>query len=157
MADPGVALYDVRECFYSSLEHPHSPRCLHSFACLVFVGIVLSPELPRHYLERGNLDQARINLGRLRGLPVGNPDLEVEILQMKRDVEATAAMPPVTIFDVWFPLPLLPPPRACWLTRPCTCRPGARRTVSTFAQPSVSVSRLDNRSVTFSPDSLYYC
>ncbi|KAM0751864.1 general substrate transporter [Meredithblackwellia eburnea MCA 4105] len=58
------------------------------FGVFVLVGTILSPESPRYYLTRGNLDQARVNLGKLRGLPVGDIELEAELQATLREVDA---------------------------------------------------------------------
>ncbi|BGP43927.1 hypothetical protein JCM10450v2_008137 [Rhodotorula kratochvilovae] len=41
----------------------------------VFVGIVFAPESPRYFVQRGNIDQARANLSKLRGLEQDDPAL----------------------------------------------------------------------------------
>lgn len=50
-----------------------------AFAVLYLGGIAACPESPRYYLEKGDVDTARKNLGRLRGLPVGDEELEEEL------------------------------------------------------------------------------
>ncbi|KAI5478431.1 hypothetical protein MNV49_005072 [Pseudohyphozyma bogoriensis] len=51
---------------------------------LIFLGIVFCPESPRYYIMRGNVDQARINLSKLRGFAPGTPALEAELDELVR-------------------------------------------------------------------------
>lgn len=51
---------------------------------IVLVGTVFCPESPRYYMMRGNVDQARINLGKLRDLPPGDEELEAEMDEYKK-------------------------------------------------------------------------
>ena len=69
------------------------------FAVFFLGGTVLSPESPRYFLSRGNVDQARKNLSKLRDLPVGDVELEAEVQATLREVEAEAAAADATYWD----------------------------------------------------------
>lgn len=57
------------------------------WAAIVFVGTVLAPESPRYYVQRNNLDRARVNLAKLRGLDEEDPELLAELDTIVRGVE----------------------------------------------------------------------
>ncbi|ORY88508.1 and other transporter-domain-containing protein [Leucosporidium creatinivorum] len=62
------------------------------WGAFVLVGTVFCPESPRYYVMRGNIDQARINLGKLRDLAPGDEELEAEIQEyVARQKEEEAA------------------------------------------------------------------
>jgi SP family sugar:H+ symporter-like MFS transporter len=62
------------------------------WAGITAIGTIMGPELPRYYIQRGNIDRARQNLSKLRDLPVGDEELEAEIQEMiKRNEEENAA------------------------------------------------------------------
>lgn len=58
---------------------------------ITFIGTIFGPELPRYFIQRGNVDQARINLAKLRDLDVEDPELEAEVQQMVKRNEAENA------------------------------------------------------------------
>ncbi|KAK4047669.1 hypothetical protein OIO90_006098 [Microbotryomycetes sp. JL221] len=68
---------------------------------LVFIGTLFGPELPRYYVQRGNIDRARKNLSKLRALPVDDPALEREVQQMISRVEEEKAAGDVSYLDAW--------------------------------------------------------
>ncbi|KAK4046458.1 hypothetical protein OIV83_006050 [Microbotryomycetes sp. JL201] len=68
---------------------------------LVFLGTLFGPELPRYYVQRGNLDRARKNLSKLRKLDSHDPKLEAEIQQMVERVEEEKAAGNVSYMDAW--------------------------------------------------------
>jgi SP family sugar:H+ symporter-like MFS transporter len=59
----------------------------------VAIGTALAPESPRYYVLRGKIDQARVNLSKLRGLEQDDPELlaEMEVIQKSVDDEKLAA------------------------------------------------------------------
>ena len=69
------------------------------FAVLFLFGTVMSPESPRYFLLQGNIDQARTNLAKLRGLPVGDVELEAEVQATLRDVQLEQASANMSYLD----------------------------------------------------------
>jgi SP family sugar:H+ symporter-like MFS transporter len=63
------------------------------WAFFVAIGTALAPESPRYYVLRGKIDQARVNLSKLRGLEQDDPELlaEMEAIQKSVDDEKLAA------------------------------------------------------------------
>ncbi|GAA5941389.1 hypothetical protein JCM1841_002950 [Sporobolomyces salmonicolor] len=57
------------------------------WAAGVFVGTVLCPESPRYYVERGDLDNARVNLAKLRGYEPEEPEVTAELDAIVAGVE----------------------------------------------------------------------
>ncbi|GAA5970832.1 hypothetical protein JCM11641_004470 [Rhodosporidiobolus odoratus] len=57
------------------------------WAFLVAVGTAFAPESPRYYVQRGNVDRARLNLAKLRGLDAEDPELLAELDVIKKGVE----------------------------------------------------------------------
>ncbi|BGP20734.1 hypothetical protein JCM10213_001022 [Rhodosporidiobolus nylandii] len=57
------------------------------WAFLVAVGTIFAPESPRYYVQRGNLEQAQVNLAKLRGLEQEDPELLQELEVIKKGVE----------------------------------------------------------------------
>ncbi|BGP35843.1 hypothetical protein JCM10296v2_007695 [Rhodotorula toruloides] len=57
------------------------------WAAIVFVGTVLAPESPRYYVQRDNIDRARVNLAKLRGLDEQDPELLAELDVIVKGVE----------------------------------------------------------------------
>ena len=93
-----VVNYNSRH--YSGALQWRIPLCLEFiWAGAVIVGTVFSPESPRYYAQRGNLDQSRTNLGRLRDLPVGDDELEAEFQQMVEEIEDEKNQPAASILD----------------------------------------------------------
>lgn len=59
---------------------------------LIFIISALGPELPRYYVQRGQVEHARQNLAKLRALEVGDAELEAEVQELiKRNEEEQAA------------------------------------------------------------------
>ncbi|BGP57254.1 hypothetical protein JCM8202_002831 [Rhodotorula sphaerocarpa] len=73
------------------------------WAAIVFVGTVLSPESPRYYLQRGNLDRARVNLAKLRGLPDDDAGLLAELDLINKGVEDEKLAADSTYLDCFRP------------------------------------------------------
>lgn len=73
------------------------------WAAIVFVGTVLSPESPRYYLQRGNLDRARVNLAKLRGLPEDDAGLLAELDLINKGVEDEKLAADSTYLDCFRP------------------------------------------------------
>ncbi|KAL8291985.1 hypothetical protein RQP46_001451 [Phenoliferia psychrophenolica] len=69
------------------------------FAVLFAFGTVMSPESPRYLLQRGNVDQARTNLAKLRDLPVEDIELEAEVQAILRGVQEEQAAADATYWD----------------------------------------------------------
>jgi hypothetical protein len=57
------------------------------WAGLVAISTALAPELPRYYVQRGNIDQARANLSKLRGLEQEDPELLAEMAAIQQSVD----------------------------------------------------------------------
>ncbi|GAA5876436.1 hypothetical protein JCM8547_002125 [Rhodosporidiobolus lusitaniae] len=57
------------------------------WAFLVAIGTAFAPESPRYYVQRGNVDKARTNLAKLRGLEQEDPELLAELEVIKQTVE----------------------------------------------------------------------
>ncbi|KAK4702063.1 MFS transporter, SP family, sugar:H+ symporter, partial [Phenoliferia sp. Uapishka_3] len=93
-----VVNYNSRN--YSGANQWRIPVSLQMIFAVVFmVGTVLSPESPRYFLGRGNVDQARKNLAKLRDLPVDSVELEDELQMILREVQETASMAQATYWD----------------------------------------------------------
>ncbi|GAA5840231.1 hypothetical protein JCM11251_005953 [Rhodosporidiobolus azoricus] len=69
------------------------------WAGFVAVGTAFAPESPRYYVQRGKVDQARVNLAKLRGLEQDDPELLAELESIKSGVEAEKAAADSTYFD----------------------------------------------------------
>ncbi|GAA5841700.1 hypothetical protein JCM5353_000944 [Sporobolomyces roseus] len=57
------------------------------FAGAIFLGTVLAPESPRFYVQRGNIEQAQVNLAKLRGYQPDEPEVQREMDQIIAAVE----------------------------------------------------------------------
>ncbi|GAA6017375.1 hypothetical protein JCM10207_005613 [Rhodosporidiobolus poonsookiae] len=57
------------------------------WAFLVAVGTAFAPESPRYYVQRDNIDRARANLSKLRGLEQEDPELLAELDSIVKGVE----------------------------------------------------------------------
>ncbi|GAA5830583.1 hypothetical protein JCM3766R1_002770 [Sporobolomyces carnicolor] len=57
------------------------------FAGFIFLGTAFAPESPRFYVQRGNVEQAQINLAKLRGYQPDEPEVAREMDQIIKSVE----------------------------------------------------------------------
>ena len=62
-------------------------------------GILACPESPRFFLAKGDVEQARINLGRLRDLPVGDEELEDELQTILGEIQIEQAAENASYLD----------------------------------------------------------
>ncbi|BGP03956.1 putative Galactose transporter (putative) [Rhodotorula toruloides] len=69
------------------------------WAAVVFVGTVLAPESPRYYVQRDNVDRARVNLAKLRGLDEQDPELLAELDVIIKGVEDEKLAADATYLD----------------------------------------------------------
>ncbi|GAA5884310.1 hypothetical protein JCM6882_002222 [Rhodosporidiobolus microsporus] len=69
------------------------------WAGFVAVGTAFAPESPRYYVQRGNLEQARTNLAKLRGLEQDDAELLAELESIKSGVEDEKAAADSTYLD----------------------------------------------------------
>ncbi|BGO96118.1 hypothetical protein NBRC10512_002950 [Rhodotorula toruloides] len=69
------------------------------WAAIVFVGTVLAPESPRYYVQRNNIDRARVNLAKLRGLDEQDPELLAELDVIVQGVEDERLAADATYLD----------------------------------------------------------
>lgn len=57
------------------------------FSALLLVGFLLSPESPRFLARQERWEQCRANLANLRGIPADDPDIDVEMDQVRAAAE----------------------------------------------------------------------
>ncbi|KAF7869651.1 hypothetical protein EAF04_004435 [Stromatinia cepivora] len=73
-----------------------------AWAFILALGLFLLPESPRYYVKKGNLDQAAINLARLRGQPQGSEYIQQELTEIIANHEYEMSVVPQTgYFGSW--------------------------------------------------------
>lgn len=58
------------------------------FSFFLLVGFVLSPESPRYLARKGRWEECRKNLASLRGVPQDDPEIDVELDEVRAAAEA---------------------------------------------------------------------
>lgn len=61
------------------------------FGGLLFIGTSFCPESPMYYCMRGNVQQARKNLAKLRDLPIEDAELDAELQDIQKRIDLSKA------------------------------------------------------------------